>query len=84
MIMLCVCVCVCVYLVVCVWVHGGCLHAQWGLRRLDNHVVHIVATGRSGPRLRTVVVGDVLFGPGNPERNKESIRMDTEEMKGRK
>ncbi len=62
--------CVYVYLVICVWVHGGRLHAKRGLRRLNEHVVHIFATRRHGPRFRTVVVRDILLGPGNPERTK--------------
>lgn len=58
-----------VNLAVCVGVHGRCLHAHLGLRRLNNHVVHIVATGRCGPRLGTMVTGDVLFRPDNKGNN---------------
>lgn len=66
------------YLVVCVWVHGCCLHAQLRLRRLNNHVVHIVSPRRCGPRLRTVVLGHVLFGPGNRgrSRNKDIMKLE--------
>lgn len=66
------CVCVySIYLVVYVWVYGCCLHAQLGLRRLNDHVVHIVATRRCGPHLRTVVWGDVLFRSGNKNRQRQ-------------
>lgn len=34
------------YLMVHVWVHGGCLHVQWRLRALKDHVIHIVLTRR--------------------------------------
>lgn len=56
------------YLTVCVRVHWCCLHAQGGLRRVNNHVVHIFATRSCGVRLWALVVGGVLFGPGNQER----------------
>lgn len=71
-----------VYLVVCVWVHWGCLHAEWGLRRLDYHIVQIVATRRCGSRFRTMLVGDVLFGSGDTETIKEVTEINIQGLGG--
>ena len=72
-----------IYLVVCVWIHGRCLHVQLGLRRLNYHIVHIVATRRCGRRLRIVVMGDMLFRPDNQEvKTRDKIRVDPEGLKG--
>lgn len=64
----------CVYLVVCVWVYRRCLHVYRGLRRLDNHVVHIVPARGCRPQFGAVVLG-ALSGSGNAKEEDEGLQV---------